>query len=217
MMYYCAVIGSRDFSLTGYYWRRWVDPPVLILTAAFCMGSAAAVAGCTFGGERPAEAIREKINALGKHGRIFFSALVVLALAYATLTLATSFQERRQRLESDSRIIHVMNVQPGQWIAKNTPLNAIVGVNDAGAIRYFGKRRTIDLLGLNNAGIAFGRTSQKQEISKADFLALYPGWFSNFNVAGEFRERMAYHVPFEQYTICDCPSQTTIVIFERTK
>lgn len=214
LVYLCAVVGSRDFSLTGYYWRRWVDPPVLIMTAAFCIGFAVAVAGC-INGERPAEVIRKKINILGNRGRIFLSAIIILALVFATSSLVPSFQERRWRLESDSRIIHILNVEPGQWIAQNTPSNAIVGVNDAGAIRYFGKRRTIDLMGLNNSDITFGRKNRKQEISESSWLAVYPSWFSNFNLASEFRERMAYHIPFQEYTICDCPSQTTIVIFEK--
>jgi hypothetical protein len=36
----------------------------------------------------------------------------------------------------------------GQWTADNLPADALVGVNDTGAIAYFGGRRTFDIVGL---------------------------------------------------------------------
>jgi hypothetical protein len=55
----------------------------------------------------------------------------------------------------------------------------VVGVNDAGAIRYFGNRRTIDLVGINNQDIAFKRVSVLEELNQCDWLAIFPGWFQD--------------------------------------
>jgi len=42
----------------------------------------------------------------------------------------------------------------GRWVAQNLPSNARVGVNDTGAIAYFGGRRTFDVVGLTTAAEA---------------------------------------------------------------
>ncbi|NTV84056.1 MAG: hypothetical protein HGA23_07140 [Bacteroidales bacterium] len=39
-------------------------------------------------------------------------------------------------------------------IKKNTPPQAVIAVVDAGALAYFSERRTVDILGLNDAHIA---------------------------------------------------------------
>src|SRR5439155_12554238 len=50
-------------------------------------------------------------------------------------------------------ILH-QQVRVGRWIAQNLPRDAIVGMNDAGAIAYYGNRSTLDLLGLTTEGFA---------------------------------------------------------------
>ena len=47
-------------------------------------------------------------------------------------------------------------VRVGRWIDANLPSNAIVGLNDAGAIAYYGRRSTVDLIGLTSAGLRAG-------------------------------------------------------------
>lgn len=42
--------------------------------------------------------------------------------------------------------------QLGRWVDENLPREAIVGVNDTGAIAYFGRRRTFDVVGLTTPG-----------------------------------------------------------------
>ncbi len=67
-----------------------------------------------------------------------------------------------------------MNVDAGKWIAANTPEDALVATADAGAIRYFGVRRTIDLLGLNTHEVA--RSELAEEFfkrNKIDYFFIY--------------------------------------------
>src|SRR5262249_56401399 len=44
--------------------------------------------------------------------------------------------------------VNAMQVQLGRWLAAHTPPNTLVGLNDVGALSYFGERRMIDLMGL---------------------------------------------------------------------
>jgi len=154
--------------------------------------------------------------------------LEVLAGVAAIAVLVTSFPsyrhsyiDRRDHLSSDARAIHILNVQTGKWIAEHTPETSVVAVNDAGAIRYFGKRRTIDLMGLNNVRIAFREITREQTIVDADWLAVFPGWFQGTPaitaIAAGFEPRKEFRIPFEEYTICKDSSQTVIVVFERRR
>lgn len=45
-------------------------------------------------------------------------------------------------------------IEAGKWIERNTASDATAAVVDAGALAYYGQRRTIDILGLNNEHIA---------------------------------------------------------------
>ncbi len=61
------------------------------------------------------------------------------------------------RYSWNCRNIDDLQVRLGKWLAAHTPVNAVVLSDDAGAIRYFGDRTTIDLLGLNDHELLFGR------------------------------------------------------------
>jgi hypothetical protein len=112
-----------------------------------------------------------------------------------------------------------VNVEAGTWIARNTPESAVVGVNDAGAIRYFGGRRTIDLVGLNHADIAFGHKTLFQALRESDWLVIFPSWFAKRNaterIDAEFEMRHIIQIPVEEYTVCSCPGQTVNAILQR--
>ena len=122
-----------------------------------------------------------------------------------------------QRLISDSRAIERINVSAARWIARFTPLSARVGVNDAGAIRYIGGRRTIDLVGLNHHAIAYGKLSSAEIIAQLDWLAVFPARFGETHILRTFAQRQTFQIPLAEYTICDCPTQTRKVIYEKIR
>jgi len=90
-------------------------------------------------------------------------------------------------------ILH-QQVRVGQWIDQNLSPNAIVGLNDAGAIAYYGKRSTLDLVGLTSAGFArvyrsgLGCLFEHLRRLPADrlptYFAIYPGWFPYWEESG---------------------------------
>lgn len=195
-----AILGTRTFSLDGYYWTRWTDPGVLGVTSAVFVAialGAHALATST---------LRVRQLALGAG---------VLVVAVALPGLVRSIDERATRFESDAKVIERMNVAPGRWIAQHVPAGDTVGVNDAGALRYFGQRRTIDVFGLNNLDVAFQRVPLQTVAGSLDWLVAYPVVTSALASLARFKPVAAFQVPLAEYTICKCPEQTLLTIAKR--
>jgi hypothetical protein len=209
-----AVAGSRTLDQGGYYWTRWIDPASLMLSFAAATGMAVLLSSAF---ERAAYArifpwLKER-----HWGCYAVSGAGLLLLAIFIPAIIKSMEDRRFHLWSDARAIHLVNVVAGEWIDRNLPRSATVGVNDAGAIRYFGKRHTIDLKGLNYADFAFGKVQPMQVIRKTDWLAVFPSWFQQADLFKYFEKRISFGIPLKEYTVCDCPGQTEKVIFEKKK
>ena len=54
----------------------------------------------------------------------------------------------------DTATIRGQQATVGRWINENLPEEATIGVNDAGALRYYGRRPVVDLVGLVTNGLA---------------------------------------------------------------
>lgn len=209
-----AVSGSRAVDAGGYYWTRWFDPGAFLLSFAAATGMAAML-GAAF---EPRLTVRLFSRLKDKPGAVRAVSIAgLLCMAIAAPSLLRSMEDRRFHLWSDSRAIHIINVEPGKWIDRTVPRTATVGVNDAGAIRYFGKRYTIDLKGLNYGDFAFGKVTQQQVMQKADWIAVFPDWFRGSDLLSFYEERKSYTIPLSEYTVCDCPGNTHKVIMEKKK
>ncbi len=204
-----AVVGTRRIVLEGYYWTRWIDPAALVLTVPFAGVLASTLLALFGGGEK---------QGAGRPGR-FLAIILVPGVLVGIPTFARSFSERRLRCASDSRCIALLNVGAGNWVRENTPEAAIVAVNDAGAIRYFGDRRTIDLGGLNHADLAFGKTTIDSQIRKADWLVIFPEAFRRTPFWEEIRSgfipRCEIKVPPDEYTVTGSSFQSVIWVLQR--
>jgi hypothetical protein len=87
----------------------------------------------------------------------------------------------------------------GAWIEKNIPKDAVVAVNDLGAVKYLGDRYVIDLLGLgtnkagwawvNGAGSIFEFLESLDQKKYPDYFIIYPSWFS-FDKIGMLKEEI---------------------------
>jgi arabinofuranosyltransferase len=118
-----------------------------------------------------------------------------------------------------------VQVELGKWVNENTPSDAVIAVNDAGALSYFGKRKTIDLLGLNNkailfnpqlaAGLRFKLATMLEfmERENARYLIIFPSWFPHLVQSPQFEEHftMLEYRKSENYTICGAPQDLMAV------
>jgi hypothetical protein len=82
----------------------------------------------------------------------------------------------------------------GRWARDALPANAVVGVNDTGAIAYFAERRVFDIVGLTTAGEArywvAGAGSRFEHYERLDpanrptHFIVYPEWLALSNLLG---------------------------------
>lgn len=202
LIFVTAILVTRTFSLSGYYWTRWTDPGVLGFTTACFIALAIAASAL----------VQSTITARVRWASLGAVALVVVV---AIPGFVTSLGERAARLASDTSVIERMNVAPGRWIAEHVPEEAVLGVHDAGALRYFGRRMTIDVVGLNNVDVAFKRVPIETILGRLDWLAAYPAYANLLAPVARFKAVATFQVPLSEYSICDCPGQTLLAISRR--
>lgn len=210
-VYLLSIVGTRFIALGGYYyWSRWIDPASLILTASFCIGYALLLSG-------QLSLFHSFHASLPRIVRVGVPVIAIIGLVISLSSFLETFQNRRFHLASDSRAIYLINVRAGVWIHEHVPSDATIGANDAGAIRYFGKRYTIDLLGLNNKEIAFHQKEIVDYFDDISWLAIFPSWFPQLmdTVNERFTPQQVFQIPQEEYTICHCPGQERKVIFKK--
>jgi hypothetical protein len=213
LLYTVAVAGSRALASGGYYWERWIDPASLVFTAGLCISVCAVLV--------PGVAQARRAGKLGlssltrsQAGAVTGSVVVTAILVATCPSLWHSLEDSRSSLSSDSRAIRLINVRAGQWLAAHTPKDARVGVNDAGGIRYFGRRWTVDLVGLNSTPVVLGRRMGPDDI---DWLAVFPTVFRGNALLRSFESRAVFEIPEDEYTVCPCPGQNHLEIMERKK
>jgi arabinofuranosyltransferase len=211
VLFAVAVVCSRGFNLNGYYWTRWIDPAALVLNAAAVSGLAFLVVF-----EIPNRLSIVRWKPVLQYGVGFIG---ILLIGSSIPNFIQNYVDRRGHMSSDSRAIALMNVRMGQWLNENTDRDDVIGVNDAGAIKYFSNRKTVDLLGLNNAEIAFRKVPKSKAISRVDWLAIFPSWFpkEGANIFRNFRKRHRITIPLKEYTICNCGGQTEMVALQKKR
>jgi hypothetical protein len=100
----------------------------------------------------------------------------------------------------NSSEIREQQVSIGYWIRENLPPGARVGINDAGAMRYYGEHPTVDLIGLTTNGLAlptqngmgslYEALERMPEDERPDYFSIYPSWLSGLQPSGVFGEEV---------------------------
>jgi len=113
-------------------------------------------------------------------------AALVPAILLALLLLPGLFRFERM-LAMNASNIHDQQVATGRWIDANLPRNAVVGLNDAGAIAYYGGRPVVDLVGLvtngsaapnrAGAGSLYEWLERLPREERPTHFAIFPSWY----------------------------------------
>ncbi|PYT07815.1 MAG: hypothetical protein DMF49_07045 [Acidobacteria bacterium] len=104
-------------------------------------------------GSRPAASRTEKSPRENKESAgSFGAARIVLGVVFLILPVFSAVHLHSLLIPVYSwncQNIEELDAAAGKWIAANLPENVTVASSDGGAIRYFGERRIVDLVGLN--------------------------------------------------------------------
>ncbi|MHA2358900.1 MAG: ArnT family glycosyltransferase [Candidatus Thorarchaeota archaeon] len=92
----------------------------------------------------------------------FLSAVVITLLL--VIPLIPSYVYQVTYFTKSVRTINDMHVGLGNWMAENTPEDAIFATHDAGAIRYISGRSMIDIAGLLSPDIIHGNMSTRDTL-----------------------------------------------------
>jgi hypothetical protein len=121
--------------------------------------------------------------ALGRRGFRWF--LVPTALLGLLLVPGLVRYQNTMRLNASN--IHDQQVATGRWIDRNLPPHAVVALNDAGAIAYYGGRRVVDLVGLVTNGSAAPNRAGSGSLyewleglppaERPTHFAIFPSWY----------------------------------------
>ncbi len=100
-------------------------------------------------------------------------------------------------LGTSSNAIRLQQASLGRWASQALPKDALIGVNDTGAIAYLSNRRTFDVCGLTTASEArywvAGAGSRFEHYERLGVRRLpthfivYPQWFAIPGLLGEYR------------------------------
>lgn len=94
----------------------------------------------------------------------------------------------------DVENIQTMHVQMGQWLAQNTPSDAVIATHDIGAIGYFSGRRILDTVGLVTPEVLpfinAGKSVEEGVLAflehrKPDYLVVMPNWYPRLTIHPE--------------------------------
>jgi hypothetical protein len=198
---FVSALASRGFAPGHfYYWERWLIPafPFLLLAIAAGAGELGEGLASLKGRRRRASPAPA------------FGALAAAAIVLAAWRLPLSLRERAATFAWNSQNIEEMNVYLGRWVAANLPPQAVVGVNDAGALRYFGMRSTVDLGGLNDHRLLGGnRREIMKMIENVDYFVVFPFAFEDLKRTRPLQPM--FEVRAAHYTICDGPQEVMLV------
>jgi hypothetical protein len=100
-------------------------------------------------------------------------------------------------LATSSNAIRLQQASLGRWANAALPEDAVLGVNDTGAIAYFSRHRTFDVCGLTTAGEArywvAGAGSRFEHYERLGarqlptHFVVYPNWFAIPALLGDYR------------------------------
>jgi hypothetical protein len=216
--------GSADY----YYWLRYVVPALPFLYPTMASGwrllwpllKAGPPAGRPGGEARRPRAV-EPVVVWSR--RVLASLLAVLCLVAHPDALRRTAAQYAWNCQN----IDEVQVVIGQWVVQHTPEEAVIVVNDAGALRYIGQRRTIDLMGLNCHELAHNRKHLLEIIAspiamrdfmrtgQARYLIVFPPFFPGIleGPGAELLFEAVFQARSDNYTIAPAP-QDLMVVYE---
>ena len=149
-----AQVATRSFvGLPYFYWDRYFVPalPLLDLPIAFAVAAGLSRLRST---DRP----------------------VALVAGAGVAVLLAQVVVHGHRYAGNVRNVEEMQVAAGSWIERHAGPDDRVATADAGAVRYLGRRETLDLVGLNSHRMLVQGRARWLELARfdPDYLVIFP-------------------------------------------
>lgn len=165
----------------AFYHLRYLLPAVPLLLVALAVGAHAA-------GRRMPE-------------RLAVAPAAVLA-ALALVGAARTAVPVSHHLHNDVRNINEVQRRIGNWLGRTLPAGSWIASSDAGAVRYFSRLPTLDVLGLNTPEMLHS----DEEFLRAHpvtAIVLLPAWFRPLDPAGL---AVMFEASTDDYTVTSNPN-----------
>jgi hypothetical protein len=145
-------------------------------------------------------------------GRVGLALICLLVVAGTAWRLPTMAGLYAWNVDNVNR----MHVALGYWVAENTPPDALLALNDIGAITYISERPVVDLAGLVTPEVVPLLRAPDRDARLADFMAahgvqyviIFPNWFPGLAARSDVLEPV-HQVTLERNTIAG--GQTMVV------
>ena len=198
-----------------YYWSRYVYPVIPPLLILFTVGLTRLVA-YALPGWRILSGPDERES--GTRSAYVRGAAAALALACAlplflltpgrTVVLAETFAWNSQNMEE-------VQVTIGRWLRHHTAQDAVIATVDAGAVRYYGDRTTLDLAGLNSHDLLTSRHATLIHMAPR-YVVTFPGT-SDPQIVARLGLEERFRASSRHYTVAPAPEQSSLAVYEVAK
>ena len=181
-----SILDPRDPA--AFYHQRYVLPALPLLVVAAVLGARA------WG--RP----------LGRRRNAPLAFLAAVAVVQTLVTLPAV----SRHLHNDTRNVNEVQRRLGERLGAAFPPGTRIAASDAGAIRYFSRLPTLDVLGLNTAGM-LSPTEAYVRTHPVAALAYLPAWFRTPDGPGLAE---LFRAETEDYTVTSNPRMALMVVVQ---
>jgi hypothetical protein len=188
---------NRLNEIDAFYWQRYVLPAQAFVVLTLVVGAERSIAWAW-----------SKRNLRWGPAYAVGAALLVLG---SVVDLPSALVKRARLYAWNCQNIEELNVAVAVWLRDNIPVDEAIGVNDAGAIRYFGDHAVVDLIGLNNHAILHDR-AHASELAQLRTVAIFPTLFPAIAHSDDWTP--VHRTTTATLTICRC-EQSEIVAYRR--
>lgn len=199
-----------------FYWWRYVAPVLPLLFVPLALGTTLIT--------NPAQILASFKPS--QQTAFYLKVISLLLLLICFVEYPSQISTYKATYAWNCQNINEVQVEAGKWVKRSVAKDAAVFSIDAGAIKYFGERKTFDILGLNNHKLLFDQKLTQDINRQPDSLAAYmravgasyyvifpqlrPSWVGN----DDFRRLFSPVTSFESrnYTVAT-QLQSQMVVF----
>jgi len=124
------------------------------------------------------------------------SRFLLLAPAVLLVTPVSALPGWATTYAANASDIRYQHIEMARVVNQRVPADALLGLNDVGAIAYFTDRPVFDVIGLTTNGVAeWSRHGEgtlwemlERTPRRPDYLAVYPYWLRSFHQTGTWRK-----------------------------